>query len=239
MPPTTQPLNHPTESSHPNATMPAKRPNASTPSRARGVKTPTGGVSKRTPPQSSSVFDRVGSGLRAFGSNAMTGLNSKMRAFGSNANRRQSQGARDLRARVSDRFRTGINARLGDARGSDAERWPRGQIVGVDDDDSSSGNLRRRISSGSRATTHKKVKKGGGSGGGGDLRGAAVSSGEHPKLDRGVRQLLRRLQLEKFAPIFAKEEIDMHSLRAMRDKDFHALKIPMGPKLKLREAIRR
>lgn len=228
--------NHQTESSHPNATMPAKRPNASTPSRARGVKTPTGGVSKKTKPQSSSVFDRVGSGLRAFGSNAMTGLNSKMRAFGSNANRRQSQGARDLRARVSDRFRTGINARLGDARGSDAERWPRGQIVGVDDDDSSSGDLRRRISSGSRATTHKKAKRSGGSGG--DLRGA-ISSGEHPKLDRGVRQLLRRLQLEKFAPIFAKEEIDMHSLRAMRDKDFHALKIPMGPKLKLREAIRR
>lgn len=229
--------NHPTESSLPNATMPAKRPNASTPSRARGVKTPTGGVSKRTTPSSSSVFDRVGSGLRAFGSNAMTGLNSKMRAFGSNANvnRRQSQGARDLRVRVSDRFRSGINARLGDARGSDAERWPRGQIVGVDDDDSSSGDLRRRISSGSRATTHKKAKRGGG---GGDLR-RAISSGEHPKLDRGVRQLLRRLQLEKLAPIFAKEEIDMQSLRAMRDKDFHALKIPMGPKLKLREAIRR
>lgn len=232
--PTTQPP-------HNFTPMPAQRPKASTPSRSQGTKKSGAGVSKRNAP--SSVFDRVGSGLRAFRSNAMTGLGSKMRAFGSNVggHRRRSQGG-DLRARATDRHAraVGINARLGDARGSEQERWPRGQIVGVEDD-LLSGDLRRRISSGSKAaaTTNKKVDDKDR-----DLRGV-VSSGrkgasdKHRKCDRGVHQLLRRLQLEKFAPMFAKEEIDMHSLRAMRDKDYHALKIPMGPRLKIQEAIRR
>jgi hypothetical protein len=48
---------------------------------------------------------------------------------------------------------------------------------------------------------------------------------------------LTRLGLERLSEVFAREEIDMQSLRLLRESDFDALGIRTGPRLKLMQAL--
>ena len=54
-----------------------------------------------------------------------------------------------------------------------------------------------------------------------------------------MNALLRRLNLSAYEAAFAREEIDLIALRAMRDGDFDALGLPYGAKVKLARALGR
>ena len=57
--------------------------------------------------------------------------------------------------------------------------------------------------------------------------------------DARVNALLRRLNLSSYEAAFAREEIDLIALRAMRDGDFDKLGLPYGVKVKLALALGR
>jgi len=81
--------------------------------------------------------------------------------------------------------------------------------------------------------TRKQRQKGKGKG-----KGPSVSSSSSPQPpDEQLTQLLTRLGLERLSEVFAREEIDMQSLRLLRESDFDALGIRTGPRLKLMQAL--
>jgi len=200
--------------------MPAKRPTA----RARDV------VANATRVRRAGATR--GRGTRAM--IAMSAPASKMRAFADDA-RAIVDGDGDLRRAIRH------------ARAS-AERWPRGQRVGVDADDDRdarrAGDLRARLSSAraSGARTGKggrsndlRDRIGGGRGRNGRRDGWKDGNGSGD----AARRLLRELDLERYAEIFEREEIDLDALRAMRERDFTKLGIPYGPMVKITRALGR
>merc|ERR1712216_624422 len=57
--------------------------------------------------------------------------------------------------------------------------------------------------------------------------------------DDGVETFLRSLQLHRFAPRMAEEQVDMESLHLLSDQDLISLGIPLGPRRKLQAALRK
>ncbi|XP_031274613.1 ankyrin repeat and SAM domain-containing protein 6-like [Pistacia vera] len=69
---------------------------------------------------------------------------------------------------------------------------------------------------------------------GGFMRKGALMGVEHLT----VAEVLESLALRKYAIIFQAEEIDMHALKQMSDKDLKELGIPMGPRRKILRAVK-
>lgn len=183
------------------------------------------------------AIDRVSAALatRARGLKKTSGNNaSKMRAFGDDLRLTIAAGS-DLRRAIDV------------ARTSSAERWPRGQRVGVDDDEEArarrADDLRARLSSGRASartggrerSSDLRDRIGGGRGGSG-RKGASDRRGGSGD---AARRLLRALDLERYAEVFEREEIDLDALRAMRERDFTKLGIPYGPMVKITRALGR
>ena len=141
---------------------------------------------------------------------------------GANGAKTTAKGAKDLR-------RTIERAKTGDARMS-----AKG--------DAGPGDLRRRLprrrDDGAAANANAKATRTSG-----DLRNALSGkkgvANAKGRGDARVNALLRRLNLSPYEAAFAREEIDLIALRAMRDRDFDKLGLPYGVKVKLALALGR
>jgi hypothetical protein len=106
------------------------------------------------------------------------------------------------------------------------------------------GDLRRRLprrDDGAAANAKAKATRTSG-----DLRNALSGKSGRKGVanakgrgDARVNALLRRLNLSSYEAAFAREEIDLIALRAMRDGDFDKLGLPYGVKVKLALALGR
>jgi len=54
-----------------------------------------------------------------------------------------------------------------------------------------------------------------------------------------IRHMLQELDLQRFLPKFAREEVDVRALKVMKDSDYKALNIPVGPAAKIRDFARK
>mmetsp|Transcript_983 Transcript_983/g.3611 ORF Transcript_983/g.3611 Transcript_983/m.3611 type:complete len:178 (-) Transcript_983:710-1243(-) len=118
--------------------------------------------------------------------------------------------------------RTNVIARLGDA--SIASRL--GDVP------------QRRQRSATTTTTTTKRKKSD------DLRARLMLSKTKPKTNTAtvapaIRKMLQELDLQRFLPKFAREEVDVRALKVMKDADYRALNIPVGPAAKIRDFARK
>lgn len=60
---------------------------------------------------------------------------------------------------------------------------------------------------------------------------------EPPSADPAVRRLLRLLGLDRYAPVFAKEEVDLAALRLLQDHDFAGLRVPDAARRRIAAAL--
>lgn len=78
-----------------------------------------------------------------------------------------------------------------------------------------------------------------------DLRASLVLSKKtKPKTNTAtvapaIRHMLQELDLQRFLPKFAREEVDVRALKVMKDSDYKALNIPVGPAAKIRDFARK
>ena len=155
---------------------------------------------------------------------AMTKTLKRARALSNTIASRLGDGAK-TKTTTSTPARSSVIARLGDA--SIASRLgdaPRRAHAATKQRKNGDSDLRARLATKKTSASASKKNK---------------NKNKNATVAPAIRKMLVELDLQRFLPTFAREEVDVRALKVMKESDYKAMDIPLGPAAKLRDAARK